>query len=125
MRRVWAYLLLAIFGFTPIAPAVFADDSSNLPACCRRFGQHHCSMFLGSMFLEDSGPNLKGVCPNYGHAPSVAASPIAPKIAILGASAVSIALPAAPTASVLSALPSFRAAMERCRPKRGPPALFL
>ena len=120
MRRVWVYLLLSIFGFAPITPAVFADGSSNLPACCRRFGQHHCSILF-----EDSGPNIKGVCASYGHAPSVAASPTAPNTGILGTSAVSIALPAAPAALVLSCLPSFRAAMERSRPKRGPPALSL
>jgi len=29
-------MLLAVFGFPLIAPAVFADAESNLPECCRR-----------------------------------------------------------------------------------------
>jgi hypothetical protein len=44
MRRVPAILLVFLFGFSPIASALFVDDQSNLPACCRRDGKHHCGM---------------------------------------------------------------------------------
>ena len=68
MRRALASLLVAIFGFLTTAPAIFADDASNLPACCRRFGKHHCLMLLE----ESGGPALKGVCASYNQRPSTA-----------------------------------------------------
>ena len=40
MRRVPAILLLAVFSFSLISPALFASETeSNLPACCRRDGK--------------------------------------------------------------------------------------
>jgi hypothetical protein len=44
MRRVPAILLVFLLGFPLIGPALFADAESNLPACCRRDGKHHCGM---------------------------------------------------------------------------------
>jgi len=44
MRRIAASLLAAFFSLTLITPALLASGAdSNLPACCRRSGQHHCS----------------------------------------------------------------------------------
>ena len=51
VRRVLASLLLAVFSVLPLAPILLADDS-NLPACCRRLGAHHCAM--GSMDTHDA-----------------------------------------------------------------------
>ena len=45
MRRTLALLLLAQFSFSLIAPTLGANTaSSNLPACCRKDGKHHCAM---------------------------------------------------------------------------------
>jgi hypothetical protein len=44
MRRALAYLLLTVFSFPLIAPAMLASVESNLPACCRRAGKHGCAM---------------------------------------------------------------------------------
>jgi hypothetical protein len=64
VRRALATLLLAVFSFSLISPAVFAarpDD--NLPACCRRAGKHHCSSTTPA---ESSGPALKAAaCPSW------------------------------------------------------------
>src|SRR5947207_9571899 len=44
MRRVMAFLLVAMFSFSLIGPAVFASTlSAKLLACCRRDGKHHCT----------------------------------------------------------------------------------
>ena len=44
MSRFLASLLLALFSFSLISPALLADTDSNLPACCRRAGIHHCAV---------------------------------------------------------------------------------
>lgn len=64
MRRVSAILLVALFGFSLISPAVFASDTdSNLPACCRLAGKHHCAM-TARQSDSSSGPSLNaGKCP--------------------------------------------------------------
>jgi hypothetical protein len=51
VRRVLASLLLVLFSFSLIAPALSASDAdSKLPACCRRNGKHHCTLATGSGF---------------------------------------------------------------------------
>lgn len=52
MRRVPATLLVFVFSFSLMGPALFVDDESNLPACCRRGGKHHCSMMGGMTGAE-------------------------------------------------------------------------
>jgi hypothetical protein len=46
LRRLLSILLLAVFGMPFISPlfAMTAKAESNLPACCRRNGKHHCTM---------------------------------------------------------------------------------
>ena len=43
MRRALASLLLAVLGLLLITPLLLADTRSELPACCRRDGKHHCA----------------------------------------------------------------------------------
>src|SRR5580704_11309241 len=42
MRRTFASLLLALFSFSLISPALLANSPSELPICCRRDGKHQC-----------------------------------------------------------------------------------
>jgi hypothetical protein len=46
MRRLLSILLLATFALPLVAPllALAQDSDVGLPACCRRHGQHHCTM---------------------------------------------------------------------------------
>jgi hypothetical protein len=44
MRRTIALALVVFFSWTLIAPVLSADADANLPACCRRNGNHHCMM---------------------------------------------------------------------------------
>jgi hypothetical protein len=44
LKRLSAILLLVLIGLTPIVPGFGSDTATNLPACCRRAGKHHCSM---------------------------------------------------------------------------------
>ena len=65
MRRIWATLLVAMFGFTLIGPVVLSTGGDReLPPCCRKDGKHHCGASQGE---SASGPTF-GVarCPLYG-----------------------------------------------------------
>jgi hypothetical protein len=46
VRRTLSILLLAFFALPTFAPllAMSGTSESNLPACCRRNGHHHCAM---------------------------------------------------------------------------------
>jgi hypothetical protein len=64
VRRISAILLLALFSFLLIGPAVFASDpEANLPACCRRRGKHHCTVGTQTSATEVSLQT--GACPNF------------------------------------------------------------
>jgi len=59
MRRIWAMLLVTVFGSSLIAPAMRdLDPDSKLPACCRRQGHHHCAM-TADRPASSSGPSLQ------------------------------------------------------------------
>jgi hypothetical protein len=67
MRRVPALLLVFLFSFSLIGPALFVDSESNLPACCRRDGKHHCGMLDRDMAETPSSglaaDALRAKCP--------------------------------------------------------------
>jgi hypothetical protein len=78
MRRALAITLLIAFGVPLAQPilAATADPESQLPACCRRHGAHHCSMRMAAMMsmmsAANSGPALNAPpCPLY-PAPAIA-----------------------------------------------------
>src|SRR5450755_3964892 len=59
MRRVPAILLVILFSFSLIGPALLVDADSNLPACCRRDGQHHCRLMgrsMGGLMARETAP---------------------------------------------------------------------
>src|SRR3954447_6818404 len=77
VRRSWAMMLLAIFSFSLIAPAMSASPESKLPSCCSRAGKHHCSS-MGATDAQDSPslPSLRDAgqrCPYY---PAGGAAPV-------------------------------------------------
>lgn len=120
MRRVSALLLIALFSFSLISPALFASNAdANLPACCRREGKHHCAM-IAVASNSSSGPALQATrCPFF---PKAFA---AYRTAGLGA----ISLTLLPT--LVSQSPSDRLTESLCRSsysragqKRGPPSFL-
>ena len=44
MRRVFSILLIALFGFTPLAALAGSQENARTPVCCHRRGVHHCEM---------------------------------------------------------------------------------
>jgi hypothetical protein len=90
MRRAFATILAALFSFELIAPVLLADAASDVPACCRRNGKHHCAMADGSGDAS-TGPSLKSLeskCPFFpksaavtGHSKTIALSVTPPACA--------------------------------------------
>jgi hypothetical protein len=86
MRRILAITLLIAFGSPLVIPALASTNSqSNLPACCRRSGAHHCATMVRSG--AQSGPAFNAppcpVYPTHSTTPSQSAgcfrSPLAPR----------------------------------------------
>jgi hypothetical protein len=46
MRRTLSILMVVVFWMPSLAPLFGAtgSDEASVPACCRRHGQHHCTM---------------------------------------------------------------------------------
>jgi hypothetical protein len=67
LRRMLAITLLIAFGLPLAAPLLAAstDTDSNLPACCRRHGKHHCSMGIGSSAASSVAAFQAPPCPAY------------------------------------------------------------
>jgi hypothetical protein len=60
-----ANLLLTVFSFGLIAPALESEPGSKIPACCRREGKHHCAT---PSTTSSTGPALRDVsqrCPRF------------------------------------------------------------
>lgn len=112
VRRIPAILLLGLFSFLLIEPAVLAENDSRLPACCRRDGLHHCSR------TNAQGPFVQGVCPAF---PKTGAAPAYSKTIIVRAvRAAFVGLITFPAGRAQTAL-LCRASYSRARQKRAPP----
>jgi hypothetical protein len=121
MRRTWATLLLSLFSFSLIAPAVASlDAETNLPACCRRNGVHHCSILKNSAGPSRGNRLQDAPCPSF---PSGKGFPV-------GHAGVALYPPQrvlAPQAVCTSTRPQrealYRISYSRAQQKRGPPSL--
>ena len=121
MHRVAAILLLCLFSFSLIGPALLADDGqSNLPSCCRKHGKHGCAMKTAPKHNTASISNLATRCVVF------------PQKAELPASYNSAAaLPSTSQALLCYSHPTqqaqtqarFRIAHTRASQRRGPPSL--
>ena len=109
--------MLAVFSFLPFAPVLLADDS-NLPACCRRLGAHHCAMAS----VDTQGASLiQQRCAQFPLASaSLAASGIA---AVTPSQSVFAAIVSHPAAHAQTEA-RYRVSFSRAWQKRGPPALL-
>jgi hypothetical protein len=124
VRRVPAYLLLALFAGSMLGPALFAGADSQLPSCCRRDGMHHCAM-SGAMDNESSsGPAFRPIhqkCPCF---PATTVAPAHSNIVFLKAPAAAFACLQTHAAVQTQTEARYRVSFSRSRQKRGPPSLF-
>jgi hypothetical protein len=125
MRRIAAMLLVSVFSFSPIGPALFVDADSNLPACCRRGGQHHCAMMdmdrdaAPSTGLAFSAHAAK--CPFFPKGGAVLPHPAA---ALLAASYPACTALFSQLTDQAQAEAGYRISSSRSHQKRGPPSLL-
>ena len=120
MRRMSAILLMALLSFSLISPAVFASNAeSNLPACCRRSGNHHCAM-MATASESPSGLSLQtGRCLLFPAAKGVSASRT---VSLPGISQAIFAGLVGHPASCPQTEALCRISYSRAGQKRGPPA---
>ena len=117
VRRVLASLLLAVFSFLPLTPLLLADDS-NLPACCRRLGAHHCT--LGS--IDTHGVSfVQQKCAQF---PLGGAALAASGMASVAPSQSFFAAIVSHPAAHAQTEARYRVSFSRAWQKRGPPALL-
>jgi hypothetical protein len=125
MRRVPAILLVFLFGFSLMAPALFVGGESNLPACCRRDGKHHCGMAERDMADAPSSIPAADVllakCPFF---PNGAAVPPNPEAILLAAAQPVRASVVSQIATLAQADAGYRNSFNRSHQKRGPPSLL-
>jgi hypothetical protein len=124
VRRSRAIVLLAVFSFSLIGPAVFAGAQAKLPSCCTRSGKHHCSSISGADAQDStSGAALRQVpqrCPYY---PNGGAVPVHSYAALRESSLTFFAALLSHPAAHAQTEARYRASFSRSRQKRGPPVL--
>jgi|SRR5215471_7234640 len=117
-------LLLALFSFSLIGPAVFADSESQLPACCRRLGLHHCDALQNTDRQQPSASAVKDASPKCSFFPLAHAVPAHGKTMF----AVSAQAVAAPLASYHAGFVQTESLLglsfSPSHQKRGPPVVL-
>jgi hypothetical protein len=125
MRRIPAILLVFLFSFSLIAPALSVDGQSNLPACCRRDGKHRCGMLDRDMAeAPSSGPAVDAVrikCPLFPNGGAVV--PECGPALLAASQTAGIAL-VSQIADRARSEAGYRIALSRSHHKRGPPTLL-
>jgi hypothetical protein len=127
MRRALSTLLILFFGLGPLAVTLLADDDSRLPYCCRRHGDHHCTMSTrtAALMLQSGSdkPDLTApaTCPYF---PGYTVAPTSSVLALTAAPAGLPGLLARPYSSAATRAAA-RLSQIRTRAGRGPPASAL
>jgi hypothetical protein len=122
MRRVFAVTLVLVFSLPLIAPLLASTpDESQLPACCRRNGKHHCAM---SMELGNIPSRFRVVSEKCPYSPFARTPLLQPHPFTSVKAPAAAGLAAGPAAIVRAAEAGYRVSADRTRQKRGPPRLL-
>jgi hypothetical protein len=124
LRRLVSSSLLLLFSLMLLAPllgAIPATAEENLPACCRRDGNHHCAKRAPVATAPASAVNNAPTrCGQYPAAAALSAANAAIPVAAVA--------PAIERAAALALVPARFLALPSqstpAAPLRGPPALF-
>jgi hypothetical protein len=125
VRRLLSLVLLAAFAGPLLASAlaVAQGPESNLPACCRRNGAHHCMMSADQLSSLLNGTHFTVIpskCPAYPRA----LAPVHHQNCLFNAPSNLLAVAYAHPARRWQVEAWARAALAGARQKRGPPSLL-
>ncbi len=128
LRRLLPILLLAAFLLPMFAPLLAFGQSSEsqLPACCRRMGKHHCAMTMAekSQSAMNTAPWWTAPVDRCPYCPaSVAPGHFDETLASAPAQAIYAEMVSHPS-GVAQTESKRRIAQDRSRQKRGPPSLL-
>jgi hypothetical protein len=122
MRRSVATLLALVFSWMLVLPAFAVSAESNLPACCRNNGKHHCMKQMQP--ASGSGASLAAIgekCPYFPRSTTAMhVETFAPGIG----QAIFAGIVRHPAVSPQTEV-GYRASHLRSKQKRGPPSLVL
>ncbi|HEX3986625.1 MAG TPA: hypothetical protein VHX13_08440 [Acidobacteriaceae bacterium] len=125
MRRAWAAFLVVLFSYPLIAPAFASGpDNSQLPACCRRNGRHHCAMQMADMALGNVPSQFATVSEKCPYSPFAHCPLMLPHSFRPSALRTAAGLSQGPALIVRAAEAGYRISADRARHKRGPPRLL-
>jgi hypothetical protein len=126
MRRVLSLVLLLVFGLPVVAPAFGseANAQTNLPACCRRDGAHHCTKTPEQLEALRHGNQFNAVGSKCPYCPSTPVSAHFELFTVQATHATSLN-PDTHPASFRQAEAWARVALAGARQKRGPPSVRL
>jgi len=121
MRGIVAIVLAALFSWTPILPLFVSNPSSNLPACCRKNGKHHCAeRSMHSLSSEAAASIVGPKCSLFPHTDQAAhIQGYTPSESI----AIFAGLLSHPAVSAQTEA-GYRISFHRSRQKRGPPVFL-
>jgi hypothetical protein len=120
MRRLIAFLLLAVLGSAISAPlfAYSSAKANDLPACCRKNGKHHCMMTAaGGLSSQASVSAVPEKCPCF----PKDSSPAVDTVSLLPNSTAFYAGALSHPACFAQVEAHYRISFDRSRQKRGPP----
>jgi len=121
--RIIAAVLLLVFAGNTALPALFADPESNLPACCRRDGKHHCAMMdMAGIDQDDGEAYWKSTPQKCAQFSKSGVSLCAGKTGPRGTFQVGPIVSSHPTVAAQTEV-LYRISHSRSREKRGPPSL--
>lgn len=125
MRRAWAVGLVVLFSYLLIVPAFASGpDESQLPACCRRNGKHHCAMQETETALGNIPSRFVTVSEKCPYAPLSRCTLMLPHSCALTAHSTVSNPGRGPAARVRAAEAGYRISADRTRQKRGPPGVL-
>jgi hypothetical protein len=128
MRRGFSIVLMLILGLVPLSAFIDGSEDTNLPACCRRHGAHHCSAVVHMAAVRvkieaGSTPVLAAplTCPDYPGAATAFSTPLsALTVSVQSATILTVQARVAPRTPET---PSSR--HDAAQSERGPPSSYI
>jgi hypothetical protein len=123
VHRASTLFLLAVIGFSLIAPGVLLDAASTLPACCRRSGTHRCMTKTDepATHAGESFQASRQTCPLF---PSAITAPARSSVGLPGHAAAFFAALLSHPSIQFQTEARYRVSCSRSHQKRGPPAIL-